>query len=714
MARTSLVALALAGFILAPLPVALAQSRAARPTTPEPRHLKTLSWRSIGPANCGGRVSSIALVEGSPATFYVGYGTGGAFKTENFGTTWKALFDDQPVASIGSIAVWQRNPNVVWIGTGEANSRNSSSWGNGMYRSLDGGSTWQHLGLEATHNIARVVTHPADSNVAFVAALGRLWGTNAERGVFKTTDGGRTWQHVLEADARTGAVDLVMDPSNPDVLYAAMYARLRTPWSYTSGGTSGGIFRSRDGGRTWRKLTNGLPAATGRIGLDVYRKDPRVVFALVESDEGGQIDSFEEKSRTGGVFRSADGGDSWERLSPYTPRMFYFAQIRVEPDDESRVYVLGTDLWVSDDGGHTFRARGARNLHPDCHDLQLSPDGNLVILGTDGGAYVSHDRAKHWDFLNNLATGEFYNVAVDMAVPYRVYGGLQDNQTWGGPSRTLYEIDSWFDAPTRDGILNDHWECLGGGDGFHVAADPTDPDIVYFESQRGNLVRMDRAGGRQRFLRPTAEEGEPQFRFNWNTPFQISPHDPSVLWMGGNHLFRLEERGDRWTRVSPDLTTQDPKKMVSAGSGAETHCTIVTLSESPVRAGTIWVGTDDGKVWITPDGGTTWTDLTRNLPTPAGLYVSRIEASHHDARTAYVSLDGHRTDVFAPYVLATRDGGRTWQSLVGNLPKDAPVKVVREDPVNRSIAGVRGSSTVRACRAWPWTTSSCTRATATS
>ena len=646
--------------------------------------LKDLAWRSVGPANMGGRISSLAVVESHPATFYVGLGTGGVFKTVNAGTTWEPVFDRQSVASIGAIAVWPKNPNVVWVGTGEANSRNSSSWGDGVYRSLDGGSSWQRMGLEATSTIARVVTDPRDSGVVYVAALGRLWGENPERGVFRTGDGGRTWQHVLKADAGTGAVDLVMDPSDPQTLFAALYARRRSPWSYVSGGPSGGIFRTRDGGRTWKKLTAGLPAETGRIGLDIPRKNPRVIYASIESDEGGRIAGFESKSRTGGVFRSDDGGEHWSRLSPYTPRAFYFGQIRVQPDDDQRVYLLGTDLWISEDGGRTFRAGGAKNLHPDCHAMWIDPaNGEHVMMGTDGGLFVSWDRAANWDFVNNIASGEFYNIALDTRDPYRICGGLQDNQSWIGPSRTTVEPEPFIGEPRHDGILNDHWICLGGGDGFHVAVDPVNPDIVYYESQGGEINRVDLASHRERRLRPASKEGQPELRFNWNTPFLISPHDPAVLWIGGNRVFKLLDRGDRWEAASPDLTTQDPRRMVTAGSGAETYCTIVSLTESPLRAGLLWAGTDDGKLWVSGDGGGAWSDLTANLKgVPAGLYVSRIEASHHDPATAFVAIDGHRSDLRAPFLLVTHDRGRSFTSIASDLPKDAPVLVVREDPVN--------------------------------
>jgi photosystem II stability/assembly factor-like uncharacterized protein len=669
-------------------PAAPATKKSATPISAvEPKLLKDLSWRSVGPANMGGRVSAISPVESKPSTFYLGLGTGGVFKTVNAGTTWSPLWDKQNVASIGAIAVWQKNPDVVWVGSGEANSRNSSSWGDGVYRSNDGGATWTRMGLEATSTISRIALDPADSNTVYVAALGRLWGENPERGVFKTSDGGRTWSQVLKVDAGTGAVDLIMDPADAKTLYAAMYARHRTAWSYTSGGKTGGIFRTRDGGRTWTKLSNGLPASTGRIGLDVWRKDPHVLFAVVESDEGGHLAEFEDKSRSGGVFRSDDQGEHWTRLSDYTPRPFYFSQIRVQPDNDKRVYLLGTDLWLSDDGGKTFRAGAARQLHSDCHAMWVDPaNPEHVMMGTDGGLYVSWDRAATWDFVNNLAIGEFYDVALDNRDPYWIYGGLQDNQSWGGPSRTMYDVEYFGDDSKNEGILNDHWFDLGGGDGFHVAVDPVHPEILYHESQEGFLERLDTSTRKTRSLRPSNKEGEPRFRFNWNTPFLISPHDPSVLWMGGNYVFKLLDRGDRWELASPDLSTQDAKKMATGGSGAETHCTVVSLTESPVKAGVLWAGTDDGKLWVSSDAGAHWSDLTANLRgVPAGLYMSGLEASHFDAQTAYVAIDGHRSDDVRPYAMVTHDLGKTWTSVTGDLPKNAPVIVVREDPVNRKL-----------------------------
>jgi hypothetical protein len=577
--RRSRFAALLLGACLVSSTAGVAPAGAALPPPVKAEAFKDLVWRPIGPANMGGRVSDLAVVEKRPETFYVGLGTGGVFKTTNLGTTWSAVFEKEAVASVGAVAVWQTNPNVVWVGTGEANSRNSSSWGNGVYRSLDAGVTWKHLGLEGTHTISRVVTDPGDSQTVYVAALGRLWGENPERGVYVTRDGGASWTLSLKVDARTGACDLVMDPSNPRVLYAAMHARRRTPWSFTSGGTTGGIFKSADGGRSWKKLTQGLPAETGRIGLDVYRKDPSVVLAVIESGEGGQIGTFDSRSRSGGVFRSDDGGEHWARLGPWSPRPFYFSQIRVQPDDDKRVYLLGVDLWVSDDAGRTFRAGGGKNLHPDFHAMWIDPSrGDHVLTGTDGGIFLSHDRTASWDFINNLAVGEFYNLAVDLREPYRVYGGLQDNQTWGGPSQTRFNSESWLDASRHDGITNGDWYCLGGGDGFHVAVDPTDPDIVYYESQTGWLQRVNLATGK--ISSPGARE-RPEYRFNDTVHYAprsrcLDGREPSLPAlrarrpMGGgesrSHDARSEEDGDGGLGGRGPLHHRDPGR-VSAEQG---------------------------------------------------------------------------------------------------------------------------------------------------
>ncbi len=649
--------------------------------------LKALKARSIGPAVMGGRVPDVALDPKDPATFYVALGTGGLMKTTDNGATFQGVFEKEAVAAVGAVAVAPSDPKIVWVGTGEANDRNSSSWGNGVYLSTDAGGTWTNVGPKESKTVARIVVHPADPKTAWVAAGGDLWRAGGERGLYKTTDGGATWKAALTAPApyadRVGACEVALDPSNPDTVYAALYARRRTPWSFTSGPAAidgkdlGGIFKSGDGGATWRKLGNGLPAATGRIGIDVSRKNPRVVYAVVQSLEGGTNDSAGVRSRRGGVFRSEDSGDSWTRVSPLNPRPFYFSQIRVDPENDQRVYVLGFGLHVSEDGGRTFREDRFEKVHPDLHALAVDArNPRRLVLGTDGGVYQSFNGGETWDHLSRIAAGEYYRIAADDGVPYRVCGGLQDNQTWVGPSRTR----------TKDGIVNTDWIDLGGGDGFYCAFDAEDPNLIYAESQEGFLQRTDLKSGEIKSLRPQPEEGQTAFRFHWNSPLIASRHAKGVLYLAGNRVFKLTGKGEEWTLISPDLTARDPEKTASVGSGAENYGVVYTLAESPMRAGTLWAGTDDGKVWVTEDEGGRWTDLTANLPAAArGEWMSRIEAGAHDAKVAYLAVDAHRGAGYKPLAYRTADGGKTWQDITSNLPADGPVKVIREDPVNPSL-----------------------------
>ncbi|HXI01703.1 MAG TPA: hypothetical protein VNI57_00865, partial [Candidatus Saccharimonadales bacterium] len=666
------------------------------------------------PRNMGGRVSALAFVPGSLRSFYVGYATGGVFYTDNMGTTFSPVFDDQPVMSIGAIAVadapeswkgWageeaagnvnkdkpradQGKGRIVWVGTGEGNGRNSSSWGLGVWRSTDGGKHFTHVGLDETHDIPRLAVDPRDPDVAYVAALGHLWGANPDRGIFKTTDGGKTWTHALfvkgddgKPDGKTGACDVVVDPKNPDTVYAALYARRRTRWSFSGNSETGGIFRSDDAGKSWKKLTNGLPPRTGRIGLAIYPEDPRILYANVESDWGGAgKDSFTDWSTSGGVFRSEDRGETWTRVSALNPRPFYFSRIAVDPKNDKRVYLPGWNLGISDDGGKTFRNSGSEHVHVDFHAIAVNPvDPDEIIVGNDGGCYITHDRADNWRRLNNVAAGEFYKIALDMSDPYRIGGGLQDNGSWIGPSGTL---GSTLDGGNA-GIYNEDWRMVYFGDGFGFAFDPDDSNRIYATSQGGELGRVRLDNAVKAVLKPAAREGEERLRFNWDAPFAVSKHDSSVLYLGGNKLFKLTEHGDKWFAISGDLTRNEPDRTATVGSDAETYGTIVALAESPLKKGLLWVGSDDGLVHVTQDEGGTWSDVTP--PEVNRRYVSSIEASGHDASTAYVTVDGHRSDSFEPLIFMTKDLGKSWTKISGDLPAGGPVRVVTEDPKSPDV-----------------------------
>ncbi|HUG53522.1 MAG TPA: glycosyl hydrolase [Vicinamibacteria bacterium] len=688
--------LAPAAFALALLaPPLHAQSRRAAPPSPRPSAaplvaaagLKSLVARSIGPAVMGGRISDIALDPSDPRTFYVALATGGLMKTTDNGGSFQGVTEREAVASMGAVAVAPSNAKVVWLGTGEGNDRNSSGWGNGVHRSTDGGATWTHSGLPASKAIARIAVHPSDPETAWVAAVGDLWNASPERGLYKTTDGGKTWKAILTAPApygdRVGSGDVVVDPSNPQILYATLYARRRTPWSFTAGPAAtdgkdlGGIFKTTDGGATWRKLTGGLPGGTGRIGLAIHAALPRIVYAIVQSDEAGTSSIDEVRSRKGGVFRSEDGGETWTRTSPLNPRPFYFSKIRVDPTDDKRVYVLGFSLHVSDDGGRSFREDLFEKVHPDNHALAIDPrDPRRLLLGTDGGLYQSFERGKGWQHVTTMAAGEFYRINVDQGTPYRICGGLQDNLNWVGPSRTR----------TKDGIVNADWINLGGGDGFYCVFDPSEPALLYTESQQGYVHRMDLRSGQVKNLRPEAAEGSPAFRFHWNTPLIGSRHDPEVLYLAGNRVFELRGRGEQWRLISPELSTPEPARTAAVGSGAENYGVVYALAESPVAKRLLWAGTDDGRLWVTENGGTSWTDLSAQLPAAVrGQWISGVEPGHADAKVAYLAVSAYRSGDYRPLVYRSADMGRTWQSIASNLPAEGPVEVVREDPKNPQV-----------------------------
>jgi photosystem II stability/assembly factor-like uncharacterized protein len=649
---------------------------AAADTTPDPAALlKNFTARCLGPASMGGRIVDIAVVEGKPATIFVASASGGLWKTTNNGGTWTPVFDQQDTISIGDVAVAPSDPNIVWVGTGEANARNSVSWGDGIYKSKDGGKSWTNMGLKDTHHIGRIVIHPKNPDIVYVAALGHFWGPNKERGLFKTTDGGKTWTCSKFLSEDCGFVDVVTDPENPETLLAAAYAVRRNAFSVGDPmamqfSPLGGVYKTTDGGTSWTKITKGLPERpTGRIGLDSYRHDPKVIYAIIQTDKtanatvAGQAAKSGDDPATGGIFRSEDGGDSWKKVNDLCPRPFYFGQIRVDPSDDQRVYVCGIGLSVSSDGGKTFRGDGAPRTHPDYHAFWIDPrDSDHLILGCDGGLYFSYDRGTTWEHIDNLPLAQFYAVAADMRKPYWVYGGLQDNGTWGGPSATH----------NNGGIANYDWLRLFGGDGFYCQVDPADYNTIYLEMQYGGLSRVNLAkGGEVKSIRPQAREGGA--RYNWCSPMLLSPHNAHTIYYGGNRVYKSIDRGDHWQTISPDLTRGQTG-------------TLTVLAESPITAGRLWAGSDDGKIHYSKDGGSTWLDLSQKVPdVPDARAISRIEPSHFDAETVYITIDRHRNDDYKPYIFKSTDGGEHWQPIAHNLPADGSVYVVREDRKNKNL-----------------------------
>ncbi len=758
-----------------------------------PEWLKALSWRCIGPAAMGGRITALAVYEADPSTYWVATASGGLLKTVNNGNTFEHQFDRESTVSIGDVAVAQSDKNIVWIGTGENNPRNSVSYGDGVYKSTDGGKTWKNMGLRKSFQIGRIVIHPKNPNIVYVGALGRLYGPNPERGLFKTTDGGQTWEKIHFVDDKTGVIDVQMHPTDPETLLVATWERQRDEFDSWFGepaapegffqydpvkkwapGTM--LWKTTDGGKTFAKANKGLPLCNlGRMGIDWYRKEPNVVYLVVDCEKigmgppqaepgflgiagedaevgakltqvtkdspaekaglqagdiilsvdnklilsykqlvetlqnqkvgdkltlqvsrkrekkelavslgkrpgpqgnqkrpftshlGGQSANVQDKQgpdgwQYGGVYRSTDGGETWTRINSLNPRPMYFSQIRVDPTDANYVYVLGIALHRSRDGGKTFTDDGGHGVHPDQHALWINPrDGRHMIVGCDGGFYATYDRMQHWDFLNHVALGQFYHVAVDTRQPYHVYGGLQDNGSWGGPSRSLRY---------GSGIINEDWTMVGGGDGFVCRVDEQKPDVVYFESQDGGLARRHLKTGEFAGLRPKAPQGT-AYRFNWNTPFILSQHNSHIVYMGGNFVFRSFRQGDDLRPISPEITR------TKRGSAT-------ALAESPRNAAVLWAGTDDGALWVTRDGGGKWTNVAEKLGLPGPRWIASIEASRFAEGRAYVVCDAHRSDDDEPYVFVTEDFGQTWHSLRANLPTGS-TRVLREDVTNPDL-----------------------------
>jgi photosystem II stability/assembly factor-like uncharacterized protein len=640
-----------------------------------------IKLRSLGPAVTSGRIGDIAVVPGKPSTWYVAVASGGVFKTVNAGTTWTPVFDEQGSYSIGCVTIDPANPNVVWVGTGENNSQRSVGYGDGVYKSLDGGKSWKNVGLKESEHIGKIVVDPRNPDVVYVAAQGPLWSAGGERGLYKTTDGGKSWKQALAVSENTGVSDLWMDPRDSSVLYATSYQRRRHVWGMVHGGPEGAIWKSTDSGATWRKLEKGIPKADlGRIGLAVSPADPDVLTALVEASD--------PKDR--GTYRSTDRGESWTRAGDYAPNgPQYYQELVPDPKKADRLYSLDTYNQVTEDGGKTWKRLGEKSKHVDNHALWIDPaDTSHLLNGNDGGVYESFDRGATWSYKANLPVTQFYRVAVDDSKPfYYVYGGTQDNATLGGPSRTI----------SSHGIVNSDWFVTTFGDGFFSAVDPKDPNIVYSESQYGGVVRFDRKTGEEIDIQPQPGPGEAPLRWNWDAPLIVSPHLSTRIYFAAQRLFRSDDRGDHWTPVSPDLTRQvDRNKLkimgrvwgadsVAKNTSTSLYGNIVSLAESPRKEGLLYAGTDDGLVQVTEDGGTAWRKVEAFPGVPASTYVSDLEPSPHDEATVYASFDNHKMGDFKPYLLRSGDRGRTWVSIAGDLPAKGTVYTVVEDPAKPGL-----------------------------
>jgi photosystem II stability/assembly factor-like uncharacterized protein len=658
-----------------------AKEAASKPSTRmKPETFTGLAFRGIGPALMSGRVGDIAVHPTKRSTWYLAVASGGVWKTTNAGTTWTPVFDTQGSYSIGCVVLDPKNPLTVWVGSGENNSQRSVGYGDGVYRSLDGGVSWENLGLKASEHIGKILVDPKTAGVVYVAAQGPLWAAGGDRGLYKTTDDGKTWKKVLEIGENTGVTDVVMDPRDPAALYAASYQRRRHVWGLIDGGPESAIYKSTDAGATWRKLTNGLPKEEmGRIGLAISPVNPDVVYATVEAAQ-----------KAGGFFRSIDAGGNWEKMSSnVSGAAQYYQEIVPDPKAVDRVYLMDTWMQVTEDGGRTFRKVGEKYKHVDNHALWIDPDDtDHLIAGCDGGVYETFDRAATWAFKANLPVAQFYRVALDEAVPfYNVYGGTQDNNTMGGPSRTA----------TSHGIVNSDWFITVGGDGFQSRVDPLDPNIVYSESQYGGLGRFDRRTGEVIDIQPQPGEGEAPLRYNWDSPLLISPHSHTRLYFAAQRIFRSDDRGDTWKAASPDLTRQiDRNKLkmmgrvwsvdsVAKNASTSFYGNIVSLAESPRAEGVLYAGTDDGLVQVTEDGGKTWRKIESFPGVPDTTYVSYLLASQHDAGTVYAAFDHHKNADFKPYVLKSDDRGRTFSSIAGDLPDRGTVYSLAEDPAVPSL-----------------------------
>ena len=680
-----------------------------------------LKWRNIGPANMMGRIAAIDASNSDYRKVLIASASGGVFKSENAGTTWESIFDKYGAGSIGSIKFDQNNLDVIWVGTGESANRNSSAYGDGIYKSIDGGQSFINMGLESTHQIAEIEIHPNNSDVVFAAAVGHLWGYTGERGLFKTINGGKSWEKVsggLPSDNKTGCTEIVIHPKNPNIMFAGFYHRLRQPASFISGGENGGLYKSIDGGKSWKKITKGLAkGSSGMIDISIHLNNPDIMVMAYEADE-----NLPENEPGTGVYISYDKGESWNFLLKHAVRPFYHGQIEIDPIDPDNIYVVSRGFMISNDGGKTFSSRRWRTDGGDDHDMWIAPyDNKIMYLATDQGSRLSIDGGNTWLSHNNMAIGQYYAIGVDMRDPYYVGGGLQDNGLWMTPSNSR----------EYRGILNMHNTWIAEGDGFHTQIDPNNWKTVYTVNHVGFVARQNIETREYTFITPTPETiknfnefvdydydetrnrytidpGEhwffrerpdrtllpPQFRFNWSSPFIISSHNSKKVLFGSNYLFQSYDRGDTWNIISPDLTTNDKKLrntsngggLTNSNTGGENHFTIITISDTPIDTTIIWAGTDDGNVQLTKNNGENWKNVKLNIKKiPKKIWVSRIEASKHAKGRAYVTFDNHRFDDNSPYVYVTENYGETWNNITSNLPKDYSVYVIKEDPINPNL-----------------------------
>ena len=642
--------------------------------------LDQLTFRNIGPSVAGGRIHDIEVLPNDPATVFIASASGGIWKSTNKGTTWKPVFDDQAVSTFGDMAISLSNPDVIYAGSGEQQNRQSTSWGNGIYKSVNQGETWRSIGLEKTYHIARVIIHPENPNIVFVAALGNLWNSSKERGVYQTTNGGKNWKKVLYIDDMTGVVDMAMDKNNPNILYAATYQRMRKAWGFNGGGPGSGIYKTTDGGKTWNELTGGLPPGEkGRIGLAASNTRSNIIYATIEHADSS------------GFYRSGNGGRTWKRVNKLNPRPMYYSHIFVDPNNDDIVYMLATEFYRTKDAGKTFYQMPTRptydvGVHSDHHTLWINPNNsNHFFLAGDAGLHESWDGGVAYNRLNNIPIGQFYGIGADMEVPYNIYGGMQDNHSWMGPSATRH----WL------GILADDWKQVGFGDGMYQQPDP-ESSMLYNASQNGNIIRVDRKTGNMQGLKPFPSDSKEKYRFDWVTPLAISKHSSKKVFLGGNRLFISDNGGDSWERTE-DLSSNTNRDSLtimgvlgadiklSKNDGTSSYGEIISISESPLWHRVIWVGTDDGNIQVSRDGGEKWEEVSGNITgIPAGSYVSRVLSSIRDRGSAYVTFDRHREGDWKPYVYRTEDYGKTWVPLTRGLPSGS-VNVIAEHPDNPDV-----------------------------